>query len=80
MDCAIKPEEAMGRYSKNKYIISDGGITTPADAAKALVFADMVMVRKYVSWHRRDSRNVSRAFSELLTKTMKEALPINKIG
>lgn len=44
MDCSIKQDEAIQRYGKNKYIISDGGITTPADAAKALVFADMIMV------------------------------------
>jgi len=59
MDCAIKNEESIGKYGKNKYIISDGGITTPADAAKALVFADMVMVRKHASRHRRNSRNFS---------------------
>jgi hypothetical protein len=72
MDCA--KEKLPG-----KYLISDGGITTPGDVAKALVFADMVMVRKHVSRYRRDSRLSSRAFSELLIRTMKEALPINKI-
>lgn len=44
MDCA----EAKKEFN-DKYLISDGGITTPGDVAKALVFADMVMVRKHVS-------------------------------
>lgn len=58
MDCASIMDN--WKY-KGKYLISDGGITTPGDVAKALVFADMVMVRKHVGWYRRNPRIISRA-------------------